>query len=174
MTHDMGKIDQAFADKFFHDEYVELKNDIKISLDKSDEVFLEGATVVLQKLSAFIGKLNNRIAEYHQQKADADDMANNAKELLKRGFITPEDYLQEGLDGEKTALFEYLDKYIPNDNSDILTTILLILFDVLLRFRLMIKINKSTALDHCALRFSRRASACLPPACAPKKNGRTL
>ena len=124
MTHDMGKIDQAFADKFFHDEYVELKNDIKISLDKSDEVFLEGATVVMQKLSAFIGKLNNRIAEYHQQKADADDMANNAKELLKRGFITPEDYLQEGLDGEKTALFEYLDKYIPNDYNEKIVNIL--------------------------------------------------
>ena len=108
-------VNKKWADKFFKGEYEKLGSSIKEFVNKDDESVLSEGTAVYGELSDFTNKLNNRIAQYQQEKSDAEHLYESISECEKTEFYDPVDYQNKGDVAKKIPVFAYIKEYAKED-----------------------------------------------------------
>lgn len=107
----VNSISAKWARKFLQSRYEALNNKIDIIMTKSDTQIIKEAPAVQNELNQFIAELNEKIAVYETQKADAESLKKQALEITDNAFMDPMDYFKNGEKAKGIALFNYLERY---------------------------------------------------------------
>ena len=111
----LQSVPSDWAKKFFASEYSTLDAAIKRATADSDDNLIRTFKDVYAQVTAFKTKLDARVEQWKREKADAEMWLGKAEELSKFDLIGPIEYYNEGENGEKTALFEYIRQYGDKD-----------------------------------------------------------
>ena len=108
---ELDSIDAKWAEKFFAAELAELRKNISATIALSDDGVLSAFQKIYASAEAFKNRLAERIALWHQQKSDAENLFAQMERTAAETLIGPVDYYNDGENGRRVNLFEYLKTY---------------------------------------------------------------
>ena len=111
----LKNISEDWAKKFFSSEYQNLKNEVDKSVADSDDNLIRNFKNIYGKLMTFKAKLEARIVEWQKQKSDAENLLADTDKLTHLGLIEPIEYYNNGENGKKIEVFDYIKKFGNND-----------------------------------------------------------
>lgn len=106
-----AQIDQDWARKFFADEYAVLGNEVADCVKLPDDEFSSMFQARYDALAKFSSALNEKVADWQRQKADAEDALGNLKKQEDFALSDPVEKYNDGDGATKIALFDFLEKY---------------------------------------------------------------
>ena len=111
LQENFSTINSADATKFFPQEFSELQKNISDTVSLSDDGVLSEFRKVYENTNGFKEKLVNRVALWHKQKKDTEDLYKQMEHVAAETLIGPVDYYNDGENGKKIGLFDYLKIY---------------------------------------------------------------
>ena len=100
-----------WAEKFFDTEYKGLQETVDRAIAENDDTLIRTFKNVYGTVTTFKTKLDARIEEWQQQKSDAESWIKKVEDLAKIELIGPIDYYNDGENGQKVGLFDYIQQY---------------------------------------------------------------
>ena len=107
----IAAIPMEWAGKFFEIEFAKLKSAVERAVADNDDNLIRDFQNICGEVTNFGNKLNARIEEWKNQKADAESWRDKVMSLADFQLIDPIEYYNRGEDGDKTELFAYIERY---------------------------------------------------------------
>ena len=113
----LESVDAKNAEKFFAADFADLRKNISAAVALSDDGILAAFQKNYAAVAEFKTKLADRIALWHKQKSDAENLFAQMEHAAAETLIGPVDYYNDGENGRRVNLFEYLKTYGGQDFS---------------------------------------------------------
>lgn len=99
------------ASKFFKEDFQMLYTRISGDIASSDDFVLSNFNKSYEQVTNFQKRLTERVALWHKQKQDADELFTQMEHVAGEQLIEPVDYYNDGENGAKVGMFDYLKTY---------------------------------------------------------------
>lgn len=99
------------AQKFFSAEFETLKKNVTDTVALNDDGVLSKFQKVYENVTAFQKRLIERVALWLKQKKDAEELFAQMEHIADEKLIGPVDYYNDGENGKKIGMFEYMKTY---------------------------------------------------------------
>lgn len=108
-------IDKKIAEKFLAAEYSDIEKGAQRFYAMTDKEVLNSFSQYYEKVTAFVGSLNAKYAQWKQEKADAEGLKQQVLEMTAEQFEDPYECALGNEDSEQLPLFQFLKKYVETD-----------------------------------------------------------
>lgn len=108
-------IDKKIAKKFLAAEYSDIEKSAQRFYAMTDKEVLNSFSQYYEKVTAFVGSLNAKYAQWQQEKADAEGLKQQVLEMTAEQFEDPYECALGNEDSEQLPLFQFLKKYVETD-----------------------------------------------------------
>lgn len=105
------------AQKFFATEYNQLNQNIKNAISGSDDAVLNSFKNSYEQINNFQKRLTERVALWKKQKQDAENLFEQLNHVAAEKLVGPVDYYNDGENGLKVGMFDYMKTYGGKDFS---------------------------------------------------------
>lgn len=111
----VADIDKKIATKFLADEYSDIEKNAQKFYVMTDKEVLNSFSQYYEKITAFVGRLNETYAQWKQEKADAEGLKQQVLEMATEQFKDPLECVLGNEDANELQLFAFLKKYVVTD-----------------------------------------------------------
>ena len=107
----LSGVNSIDAQKFFAAEFETLKKNVSDTVSLNDDGVLAKFQNVYEKVTDFQKRLIERVALWQKQKKDAEELFAQMEHVAAEKLVGPVDYYNDGENGKKVGMFEYLKTY---------------------------------------------------------------
>ena len=117
LKNSLSAINVNDAQKFFAADFATLQKNINSTISRSDDDVLANFQKSYEQITNFQKNLTDRIALWQKQKKDAEESFAQMEHVAAEKFIEPVDYYNDGENGNKISMFDYMKIYGGKDFS---------------------------------------------------------